>query len=341
MVTDRWRFLKNGRLAWLIIFWISPWICSPKSRIFEPLRFKIEQGSFPFYPKSQAAISGSRYFKRFDLRCPSNSMLDVIYAASGEKIHECKDEEIADASVKALKQRLAQKLGLPRFQLRLLQGMCPLRDDQTLPPEVVELQLVILSLKPPDAEQDQDIIKACCENDDRLLEQHLNQPRSPNFQIFQHASQITPLYAAAAKGSLKCVLLLLEAGAEKEKGEVNIGETPLFAAAWNGHLDVVQCLIESSANMDHGRTENGATPLFAAAQNGHLEVVRFLVESCANKDQGRTDIGATPLSTAAQNGHLEVVRFLVESGANKDQGRTDDGAKPLFAAAQDGHLEVV
>ena len=125
---------------------------------------------------------------------------------------------------------------------------------------------------------------ACEENDDKLLEQHLNQPRNPNFE---DANAMTPLCAASRNGSLKCVSSLL---------------------------------IEAGANKDQGTTDDGSTPLFIAAQKGHLEVVRFLVESGANKDQGTTDDGATPLFIAAQKGHLEVVRFLVESGANKDQG---------------------
>ena len=49
---------------------------------------------------------------------------------------------------------------------------------------------------------------------------------------------------AAGEGSLKCVLLLLEAGADKEKGQVETGATPLYIAARNGHLEVVRLLIE-------------------------------------------------------------------------------------------------
>ena len=59
-------------------------------------------------------------------------MLEVRSAVTGEPIAVFEDEEIADVSVKALKQRLAQKIGLPRFRLRLLKDNCPLDDDQTL-----------------------------------------------------------------------------------------------------------------------------------------------------------------------------------------------------------------
>ena len=269
-------------------------------------------------------------------------MLEVLSAGTGESVAVFEHAELADASVKALRQRLTQELGIPRFRLRLLQDNCllddnqTLIDDETLTHQVV--QLVKLEFLPPDMEQDKGIMVACEGNDEKLLERHLNQPRSPNFED-AHAK--TPLFVAASNGSLKCILLLLEAGAEKDKGRVDTGATPLFIAADQGHLEVVRFLVESGANKDQGTTDNGLTPLLVAAGKGHLEVVRFLVESGANKDQASTDNEATPLLIAAANGHLEVVRFLVESGANKDQGTTDNGLTPLLVAAGKGHLEVV
>ena len=199
-------------------------------------------------------------------------------------------------------------------------------------------QLVILEFLPPDREQDRGIMVACEENDDKLLEQHLNQPRNPNFE---DADQRHRCVRHPFNGSLKCVSLLVEAGANKDQGTTDDGATPLLIAARNGHLEVVRFLVESGANKDQGTTNDGATPLFIAAHQGYLEVVRFLVESGANEDQGMTDYGGTPLYIAAVEGHLEVVRFQVESGANKDQGTTDDGTTPLFIAAQEGYLELV
>ena len=263
-------------------------------------------------------------------------MLDVLSAVTGESIAVFEKDEFADSSVKALKQRLAQQIGVSRFRLRLLQDNCLLNDDQTLTLGVV--QFVILEFQLPDTEQDQGIIGACEENDDKLLEQHLNKPRNPNFE---DANAMTPLGAASLNGSFKCVSLLIEAGANKDQGRTNDGATPLFIAAAKGHLEVVRFLVESGASKVQGTTDHGATPLHIATQKGHLEVVRFLVESGANKDQGTTDTGSTPLHIAAAKGHLEVVRFLVESGANKDQGTTDTGSTPLHIAAHEGHLKVV
>ena len=247
-------------------------------------------------------------------------MLEVLSAVTGGSIAVFEEVDFAEGSAKALKQRLAQKIGVPSFRLRLLQDNSPLDDNQTLIENqtwtLQVVQLVILEFQLPDREQDQGIMVACEENDDKLLEQHLNQPRNPNFA---DANEMTPLCVASLNGSLKCVSLLIEAGANKDQGKTDTGATPLFEAAANGHLEVVRFLVESGANKDQGRTNDGSTPLFIAAQNGHLEIVRFLVESGADKDQRATDFGLTPLFIAAQNCHLEIVLFLVESGAIRDQ----------------------
>ena len=247
----------------------------------------------------------------------------LVSAVTGETIAVLENEDFAEASVKTLKKRLAQKIGIPRFRLRLFQDNCPMDDDQTLALQVA--QRVILEFLPADAEQDQEIMVVCEGDNAKLLEQHLKQARNPNFE---NAIGNTSLYATASKGSFNCVPLLDAAGAQKDQVRTDIGATPLSLAAENGHLEVVRFLVESGANKHKVRTDTGATPLSLAAENGHLEIVRFLVESGANKHRVRTDTGATPLSLAAENGHLEVVRFLVESGANKHRVRTDIGATP-------------
>ena len=111
-------------------------------------------------------------------------MLEVLSAVTGESIAVFEEVDFAESSVKALKQRLAQKIGIPRFRLRLLQDNCPLDDNQTLTGDQIltlqVVQLVILEFQLPDREQDQGMMMACQQNDDKLLEQHLNQPRNPN-----------------------------------------------------------------------------------------------------------------------------------------------------------------
>ena len=179
-------------------------------------------------------------------------MLEVLSAVTGESVAVFEHEELADVSVKALKQRLAQKLGIPRFRLRFLQDNFVLDDDQTLIDDQTLthqlVQLVILEFLQPDTEQEKGIMVACVGNEEKLLEQHLNQPRNPNFQ---DANGMTPLCAASLNGSLKCVSLLIEAGANKDQGSLtHDGSTPLYIAAHEGHLAVVRFLVESGAPPD-------------------------------------------------------------------------------------------
>ena len=51
-------------------------------------------------------------------------MLEVLSAVTGESIAVFEEVDFAEGSVKALKQRLAQKIGVPRFRLRLLEDNC-------------------------------------------------------------------------------------------------------------------------------------------------------------------------------------------------------------------------
>ena len=126
-------------------------------------------------------------------------MPEVLSAVTGESIAVFEEEEIAEGSVKSLKQLLAQEIGIPRFRLRLLHDNYPLDDDQTLTLQVV--QLVKLEFLPPNAEQDQGIVAACEESDDKLLVQHLNQPRNPNFY---NANQFTPVCGSPQWKSQVC-----------------------------------------------------------------------------------------------------------------------------------------
>ena len=81
-------------------------------------------------------------------------MLEVLSAVTGESIVVFEEVDFAEGegSVKALKQRLAQKIGIPRFRLRLLQDNCALDDDQTLIDDqkftLQVVQLVILEFLP-------------------------------------------------------------------------------------------------------------------------------------------------------------------------------------------------
>ena len=73
---------------------------------------------------------------------------------------------------------------------------------------------------------------------------------------------LTPLRAAAKKGSKKVAQLLIESGADVNVADKH-GETPLHRAAERGHKEIAQLLIESGADVNVV-DEGGRTPLYKA-----------------------------------------------------------------------------
>ena len=103
-----------------------------------------------------------------------------------------------------------------------------------------------------------------------------------------------PLIAAAARGSLEMVQLLLEQGAEIE-AIVPGDENPLINAAGSGHLDIVRFLVERGANV------NSAVWVDATyEQDGTYRTVREY---------------RSPLSMATKRGHRAVIDYLRANGA--------------------------
>ena len=91
------------------------------------------------------------------------------------------------------------------------------------------------------------------------------------------------------------------------------GETLLQAAAAKGKLAVVKVLLDSGAAVD-GLQQPGLTPLHYAAANGHKTIVDLLLSKGAKPD-AQTEDGVTPLQLAARKGYEEVAKALLGAGA--------------------------
>ncbi|XP_044499913.1 ankyrin-1-like [Mangifera indica] len=99
-----------------------------------------------------------------------------------------------------------------------------------------------------------------------LLEHHAN----PNAET---EDNITPLLSAVAAGSLACLDLLIQAGAN-----VNIvagGATPLHIAADIGSTEIIESLLKAGADANVV-DEDGQKPIQVAAARGNREAVEVL-----------------------------------------------------------------
>ena len=117
----------------------------------------------------------------------------------------------------------------------------------------------------------------------------------------------TALHYAASKGHYEMVILLLNAGADKDKPMLD-GSTPLFMAVQNGHEAVVALLLEAGVEKNN-RDWFGWTPLHHAAWCGNVNAVELLLNAGANKDIMSLD-NVTPLIIANEADHEQIVKLL-------------------------------
>ena len=162
----------------------------------------------------------------------------------------------------------------------------------------------------------------------------------------------TPLYEAASNGHFKVVKILMNAGAEIDKGN-RYRISPLSIASLHGHKDVVRMLLNGGA--DPNSTDiNGETSLIRSAKNvispqnnvkNLTDVVQLLLDGGADPNMGTNVKGITALHIAAIEDHCDVAQLLLERGANPNaEYKTDEKTPlgtPLHLAAWKGHTCMV
>jgi hypothetical protein len=134
-----------------------------------------------------------------------------------------------------------------------------------------------------------------------------NSPDIPKFTA-------TPLYYASYFGLYFLVEHLITKRPEDLSAIGGFNGTPLHAAALRGHIEVVLLLLKH-VPVDIRSTWLNRTPLHCIALEGHVEIGRHLLKHGADVN-ARQESGWTPLHLVAYFGHLESMRLLLDHGAN-------------------------
>eukprot|EP00929_Paragymnodinium_shiwhaense_P056095 TRINITY_DN28080_c0_g1_i1.p1 TRINITY_DN28080_c0_g1~~TRINITY_DN28080_c0_g1_i1.p1 ORF type:complete len:674 (+),score=202.51 TRINITY_DN28080_c0_g1_i1:74-2095(+) len=148
------------------------------------------------------------------------------------------------------------------------------------------------------------------------------------------------LVRCCEQGSLSLAAELLQARADTNAAEAEVGVTPLVGAANAGHLDICKYLLRKEADVNAEVADGtGRTALHAASYMGFASVVRLLLEKRADpklQDHTKTH----PLHLAVKHGHAGAAELLLVAKANAnmadDQGHVainDAVAKDRFDLA--------
>lgn len=167
---------------------------------------------------------------------------------------------------------------------------------------------------------------------------------------------VSPISAAAQKGYVPIVRLLIKAGAfvdaVNQSGStalIQVSSTKVsfiffllikscFQAAHFGRYEALKLLLEENAN-PHFANSKGTTALMRASQEGHVAITRALIEAGVDVNC-RNHEGMNALMLASQRGHADIVKILIEAGASKDE-QTTQGSTALMLACKRGHDKCV
>ena len=117
----------------------------------------------------------------------------------------------------------------------------------------------------------------------------------------------TLLYISADHGECEVMGILLENGADVERGESSYNITPLHRATLGGHVDAAALLLRSGAFIDTVSRE-GYTALILAAFYGQHVMVEFLLSH--NASIHVRDCDGTAEDNARKEGHFPDALFL-------------------------------
>lgn len=149
----------------------------------------------------------------------------------------------------------------------------------------------------------------------------------------------TPLMAAASKGHIDILKLLLAAGAPIDAIDKK-GNTALMYALCNSKesTKVIKFFINYKADLTIPN-EDDYTPIMLAASNNRCDSLRMLLKAGVDIEE-KGALGYTPLFAAVANNAEEGLKSLVELGANLET-RDKWSMTPLIHAAFEDNSKFV
>ncbi|KAK4033823.1 hypothetical protein C8A01DRAFT_49666 [Parachaetomium inaequale] len=158
----------------------------------------------------------------------------------------------------------------------------------------------------------------------------------------------SPLYQATIMGKTKVAKMLLEAGAEIDKGNYSVGRTALQEAVAMGNLDMVNLLLEhgtSVAAKDKGSRNAIWDAVLGVPNSPILTALLDVIHGNPNAKSALHEPdkeGRTLLHWCARSGRVKELELLLDAGYSRAMVSHADleGNTPLHLAANRGNAET-
>merc|ERR1712232_829724 len=183
---------------------------------------------------------------------------------------------------------------------------------------------------PPSRSKQQGV---CNDDDDPDFDPDQDFSKVENFDGLALAARV--MVRLCEQGNLTGAAELLQAKADINMAEPDVGVTPLIGAANSGHVDICKYLFRKNADVSITVSDDtGRTALHAAARMGFVSVVQLLLENKA--DPRSEDLTKThPLHLAVRLGHAGATELLLQHKANPNQADDQGNIAINDAVAKD------
>jgi ankyrin repeat protein len=116
---------------------------------------------------------------------------------------------------------------------------------------------------------------------------------------------------ACVTGHEAAAHLLLDLGADGERGKDDYGNSALHWACWEGLISLIRRLVDAGADIN-ALNNNGSTPLIDACASGYEAAAHLLLDLGADAKGVEDDWGNSALHWACSKGFVSLIRRLEE-----------------------------
>ncbi|KAK8885840.1 hypothetical protein M9Y10_041294 [Tritrichomonas musculus] len=165
----------------------------------------------------------------------------------------------------------------------------------------------------------------------------------PEFQIINVVTKRgeTPLHAAAAKGNIEAMKLLLSHRMILPNAISEDGCTPFYFAVLYNKLEVVNYLITDSRININKPDDEGQTPLHIAVKYGYYDIVASLLSSPHIQINACNMNGQTALHYAAIYDQKDILDVLLDDERTQKNPQDNLKQTPLFVAIMQDNQKIV